>query len=70
LPEPSIARTEKVCEPGVSGPVACGDVHAAKTAASTRHSNVPVSLAVNVNVAVSAVVEAGGLPVIVVSGAT
>jgi hypothetical protein len=40
LPAASVARTSTVGCPSLSTPVVYGDVHAAKAALTTRHSNV------------------------------
>src|SRR5918997_485077 len=37
LPAASVARTWNVCAPSDNAPVVCGEVQAAKAAASTRH---------------------------------
>src|SRR6185436_6287253 len=59
----------KVCAPSLSAAVVNGVEHAANAAASTRHSNVPVSVEENPNVGVLSPVAPAGPVSIVVFGA-
>src|SRR5918992_5132135 len=69
LPAASVARTSNVCAPSDNAPVVCGEVQAAKAAASTRHSKpAPASLG-NPNVGVESLVRPVGPESIVVCGA-
>src|SRR5918992_857169 len=71
LPAPSIARTWNVCGPAASAAYAVGDSQSANAAASSAHSNdESISFALNVNVALVAVVELAGFSRIVVCGGT
>jgi hypothetical protein len=69
LPAPSIARTEKVCDPFPSPEYDLGEVHAAQAPPSRLHSNEPDSVEPNVNEAPADVTVPLGPSVIVVSGA-
>ncbi len=70
FPAESLARAANVWSPSASATVVCGEVQAAKAAASTRHSNVePGSFAENVKVGVLSATLPCGPVLIVVSGA-
>ena len=68
LPATSVARASKLCAPSASAAVVCGEVQAAKAAASTRHSNDDPASEANENVGVLSLVVPLGPAVIVVSG--
>jgi hypothetical protein len=69
LPEASRARTANVCAPSGSTAVVCGEVQTANAAPSTRHSNVPGSLAENVYAGLTSLIAPSGPDSITVSGA-
>jgi hypothetical protein len=70
FPDRSVARTANVWLPAIRPAYEAGDAHALYPTPSSEQANVaPDSLAENVNVAVVAVVLAGGPEPIVVSGA-
>ena len=70
LPAASFARTANVWGPFARALRVAGEVQAAKVAASWEHSKVlPASVLVKAKVAEALLVSAGGLVVIVVSGA-
>ena len=69
FPEPSTARTSKVCDPVVRPEYCFGLVHAAKAPPSRLHSKVtPDSASVKLKLALIEVLELGGLSVIVGDG--
>src|ERR687895_580307 len=70
LPAASVARTSNVCAPSDNAPVVCGDVQAAKAAASTRHWKLAPASLENPNVGVESPVKPVGPESIVVCGAT
>ena len=64
FPEPSTARTSKVCEPVVRPEYCFGLVHAAKAPPSRLHSNVtPDSASVKSKLALIELLEVGGAEV-------
>ena len=66
-----MARTLNVCGPAASAVYVAGDSQSANARSSSEHSNAEsTSFALNVNVALVAVVELGGFSRIVVSGGT
>src|SRR5918998_2191183 len=69
LPAASVARTSNVCAPSENAPVVCGEVHAAKAAASTRHWKLAPASLENPNVGVESPVSPVGPESIVVCGA-
>src|ERR687894_477697 len=69
LPAASVARTSNVCAPSDNAPVVCGEVHAAKAAASTRHWKLAPASLENPNVGVESPVRPVGPESIVVCGA-
>src|SRR5918999_2317622 len=70
FPAASVARTLKVCEPSAKPAYAWPLVHAAQSPASSRHSKVAVSPALNSNCAAALLVGSAGPLSMDVSGAT
>src|ERR671914_763962 len=69
LPAASVARTSNVCAPSDNAPVVCGEVQAAKAAASTRTWRLPPASLENPNVGVESPVRPVGPESIVACGA-
>src|ERR671915_2562138 len=69
LPAASVARTSNVCAPSDNAPVVCGEVQAAKAAASTRHWKLAPASLENPNIGVESPVKPVGPESIVVCGA-
>jgi hypothetical protein len=69
LPAGSVARTSNVCVPDARPVYSCGEEHAVKAPASTRHAKPdPASLELKVKVALVAFVGSDGPESTVVSG--